>query len=199
MIKRVMPRQNEAVNEIWICDKGRFAYHYAESPERLIQPLVRKDGELVAATWDEALDLAPQTASREAGEEFVALAGGRLSNEDLFNLRKLTDARGGKALLYTCMGGGDLTAQVGLASGQQPGELGKGSAILVVASDLHEEAPIWWLRLKQAAKRGATLIVANARPTRLDRYASTGRPLSIRRRSCAHAFQTWMPATAAVR
>ena len=35
VIKRVMPRQNEAVNEIWICDKGRFAYHYTESPQRL--------------------------------------------------------------------------------------------------------------------------------------------------------------------
>ncbi len=48
VIKRVMPRQNEAVNEIWMCDKGRFAYHYAESAERLTKPLVRKNGELVA-------------------------------------------------------------------------------------------------------------------------------------------------------
>ena len=48
VIKRIMPRQNEAVNEIWICDKGRFAYHFTESNERLTQPLVRKNGELVA-------------------------------------------------------------------------------------------------------------------------------------------------------
>jgi NADH-quinone oxidoreductase subunit G len=41
----------------------------------------------------------------------------------------------------------------------------------VVASDLEEEAPVWWLRVKQAAERGATLIVANARATKLDRYA----------------------------
>jgi len=40
-----------------------------------------------------------------------------------------------------------------------------------VACDLHEEAPIWWLRVKQAAERGATVVVANARPTRLDKYA----------------------------
>jgi len=49
VIKRIMPRQNEAVNEIWICDKGRFAYHYTENSERLSQPLVRKNGELVPA------------------------------------------------------------------------------------------------------------------------------------------------------
>ena len=137
-IKRIMPRQNEAVNEIWICDKGRFSYHYAESKERLIQPLVRKNGELVTATWDEAIQAAAD-GIREAGEDFVAFTGGRLPNEDLFNLRKLSDARGGKALLYTCMGGGEMTAQVGLASGSNLADLGKGSAILVIASDLHEE------------------------------------------------------------
>ncbi len=43
-IKRVMPRQNEAVNEIWICDKGRFAYHFTESPDRLEHPLVKRKG-----------------------------------------------------------------------------------------------------------------------------------------------------------
>jgi NADH-quinone oxidoreductase subunit G len=170
-IKRIMPRQNEAVNEIWICDKGRFTYHYAESKERLIQPLVRKNGELVTASWDEAIQAAAD-GIREAGEEFVAFTGGRLPNEDLFNLRKLADARGGKALLYTCMGGGDMIAQVGLASGSNLAEIGKGSAILVIASDLHETTPIWYLRLKAAAKRGATLIVAGARPTRLERFAS---------------------------
>jgi NADH-quinone oxidoreductase subunit G len=50
--------------------------------------------------------------------------------------------------------------------------LGKGAVILVIASDLHEEAPVWYLRLKAAAKRGAKLIVAGARPTKLERYAA---------------------------
>ena len=50
--------------------------------------------------------------------------------------------------------------------------MGKGSTIVVAASDLYEEAPIWYLRVKQAAERGATLIVANPRETKLDRYAS---------------------------
>ncbi|MCL4562477.1 MAG: 2Fe-2S iron-sulfur cluster-binding protein, partial [Chloroflexi bacterium] len=91
VIKRVMPRQNEAVNEIWICDKGRFGYHFAQSPERLSQPLIRKTsgGALEPATWDEALDF---VASRidQAGEKLVTLAGGRLANEDLYNLSRLT-------------------------------------------------------------------------------------------------------------
>jgi NADH-quinone oxidoreductase subunit G len=171
VIKRIMPRQNEDVNEIWTCDKGRFAYQYTESKERISQPLVRKDGVLTPATWDEAVAAAAKGIA-DAKEEFVALAGGRLPNEDLFNLRKLADARGGKTLLYSCMGGGDMVAQVGLASGSNIGDMGKGTAILVIASDLHETAPIWWLRIKAAAKRGAYLVVAGARPSRLEEHAN---------------------------
>ncbi len=171
MIKRAMPRQNEVVNEIWICDRGRFGYHYAESPERLTQPLVRKNDKLGPASWDEALALVAEKL-QSAGENTVTLAGGRLANEDLFNLRQLAAARGGRAALYSYMAGGDLTAQLGLAPGSNFGEMGKGSVILVVASDLHEEAPLWWLRVKQAVKRGATLIVLAPRATRLDPYAA---------------------------
>src|SRR5690606_40839947 len=64
---------------------------------------------------------------------------------------------------------GDVVAQVGLGRGSNLKELKKGDAILVVAADLHEEAPVWWLRVKQAAERGATLVVLNARATRLDK------------------------------
>jgi NADH-quinone oxidoreductase subunit G len=169
MIKRVMPRQNEAVNEIWMCDKGRFGYHYTESAERLRQPLVRKDGALQPATWEEALNLVAEKAI-DAGSGLMTLAGGRLSNEDLINLRQLNPT--GANLLYTYMGGGDLIDQVGVGQGTNFSDMGKGTSILVVASDLHEEAPIWWLRIKQAAERGAALIVVNPRPTRLDPFAS---------------------------
>ena len=171
VIKRVMPRQNEEVNEIWICDKGRFsAYHYTESAERLTQPLIRKDGELQPASWEEALDLVARRFETSL-DGFVTLVGGRLSNEDLFNLRQLTDKLGGQRLLDTHMAGGDLIAEFGLAAGTNFADFGEGDAILVVASDLEEEAPIWYLRLKQAAERGATLIVANPRPTKIARYA----------------------------
>ena len=171
VIKRVMPRQNEAVNEIWICDKGRFGYHFGEqSPERLTQPLVRKNGELVQATWDEALDLVAERF-QSAGKGLLTLAGGRLANEDLFNLRKFTLALGGKTALYSYMAGGELTTQIGFTPGTNFGDMGKDNAILVVGCDLEEEAPVWWLRVKQAAERGARLIVLNPRRTKLDRAA----------------------------
>ncbi len=169
-IKRVMPRQNEAVNEIWICDKGRFAYHFAEDENRLTKPLMKKGGELETASWKEALEAAGKKLSGNKGE-VVVLAGGRLSNEDLFNLKQLADGLGGEALLCTSMGGGEYTAAYGLSAGSNLADLGKGSTILVAASDLHNEAPVWYLRVKQAVQRGATLIVANGRETKLEQYA----------------------------
>ncbi len=169
VIKRVLPRQNEAVNEIWICDKGRFGYHYTESEQRLLQPLVRKGGELTPVDWDEALDL---VAEKMRGMQVVSLVGGRLANEDLFNLKQLTDALGGEAILYSEMAGGELVRQVGVGQGTNFAEMGKGTAIVVVASELYEEAPLWWLRVKQAARHGARLVVLAGRNTRLDAYAS---------------------------
>jgi NADH-quinone oxidoreductase subunit G len=171
VIKRVMPRQNEEVNEIWMCDKGRFAYHYAESKDRLTRPLVRKEGKLVRASWEAATRLAGDALAK-AGKKLLVLASGRLSNEDLFNLKALADQVGAKSALYSEMGGGDLTSALGMGDGSNLGSLGKGSTIVVAASDLYEEAPIWYLRVKQAAERGATLIVANPRETKLDRHAS---------------------------
>ena len=169
-IKRVMPRQNEAVNEIWMCDKGRFAYHFTEDANRLAKPLVRKNGKLETVLWKDAIDEIGQKVKGNKGEVIV-LASGRLSNEDLFNLKQLADGLGGEALLYTHMGGGELTTSFGVSAGTNFSKMGKETTILVVASDLYNEAPLWFLRLKQAAERGATLIIANARETKLERYS----------------------------
>lgn len=166
-VQRVMPRQNEEVNEIWICDKGRFAYHYAESKKRLSHPLVNKK----RASSEEAIKLVAEKF-KNAGKDFVTLASGRLSNEDLFNLKSLADQAGGTAYLYSRMGGGAVTSQVGITANTNFKEMGAGTTIVVVASDLYQEAPVWYLRVKQAADRGATLIVLNPRATKLDRYAT---------------------------
>jgi NADH-quinone oxidoreductase subunit G len=170
-IKRIMPRQNEQVNEIWMCDKGRFAYHFVDSSERLRKPLVRIGSELRETGKDEALKTAADKI-KQAGTSLVTLASGRLTNEDIFTLRKLTEAQGGTFVGYSRMAGGDLVNQFGMAPGNNLGSLGKGSIILVAASDLHEEAPVWWLRIREAVKRGAELIVVNARDTRLHDFAT---------------------------
>ena len=174
VIKRIMPRQNEWVNELWICDKGRFVHHFADATERLTTPLIRKDGELQPVSWDEALKAVGAGLQTHA-DNAAGLAGDRLSNEDLYMMGQLfrNGLKNNNVDLATRrIGGGDVIANVGLASGSNLQTLGVGDAILVVASDLHQEAPVWWLRVKQAAERGATLVVLNARPTRLDEFAS---------------------------
>jgi NADH-quinone oxidoreductase subunit G len=171
VVKRVMPRQNEEVNEIWICDKGRFAYHYIEGKQRLAKPMVRKDGKLTRASWDTATRLAAENFQK-AKKNFVILASGRLANEDLFNLKSLAEHSEGRAYLYSHMANGELTSLVGVGEGTNFADMGAGTTIIVVASNVYEEAPIWYLRVKQAAERGANLIVMNPRETKLDKYAS---------------------------
>ncbi|MEZ0397163.1 MAG: NADH-quinone oxidoreductase subunit NuoG [Anaerolineales bacterium] len=168
VIKRAMPRQNEQVNEIWICDRGRFNWHYVEDPARLTHPLVKKNGTLEKASWEEALAAAGRQV---AGEQVVVIASGRLANEDLFTLKQLADGLGGEALLYDSLPGGELTTRYGVSAGTNLGDLGTGSAILVAAADLYHEAPIWYLRVKAAAERGANLVIVHPEDTRLDKYA----------------------------
>jgi NADH-quinone oxidoreductase subunit G len=167
VIKRVMPRQNEAVNEIWICDKGRFAHHFATSDQRLTKPLVRRNGQLEETDWETALDAAA-VGLRAAGVGVVGIGGVRASNEDLFLLRSLVDKLGGRAYLDRSLGGGDVVQEVGAGAGTRLADLKAGDAVLVIASDLHQEAPVWYLGLRQAVRHGATLVLANARPTKLD-------------------------------
>ena len=163
VIKRTLPRQNEQVNEIWLCDKGRFAsYHYAEDAARLMAEPKEFDARLSRA--------ASKLAA--AKSEALILAGGRLANEDLFNLKQLAGSLGAKIHFYTPMGGGEYTTSLGLSAGSNLGALGKGDTILVAASDLYNEAPLWYLRVKAAAQRGATVILAAARATKLDKFAS---------------------------
>jgi NADH-quinone oxidoreductase subunit G len=175
VIKRVMPRQNELVNEIWICDKGRFAHHFASSIERLTKPMARVNGDLVQVGWDEALARATKglkdALDRSKGG-LVGIAGGRASNEDLYVFRRFIEGLDGHSVLDDYLAGGDLIREKGVGRGTDLSQMGPGDVILVIASDLHEEAPIWWLRLKQAVERGAELMVANARATRLDKYAA---------------------------
>ena len=115
-------------------------------------------------------------ALRDADGDIAAIAGSGMSNEDLWELRQLVEGQGGARLgaWMPTHGGAEAVAQVGVGFGTNLGQLGRGDAILVIACDLEEEVPIWRLRLKQAQDRGAYLVVANARHTRLEDFAVQG-------------------------
>jgi len=174
-IKRVMPRQNEWVNEIWISDKTRFGHHFTRSEERVLRPMMKSGDSMRESVWNEVL---PKLADalKGAGGDVAAIAGSSMSNEDLWELRQLVEGLGGSRLgtWSPIHGGAEFVAQVGVGEGTNLGELGKGDAILVIASDLEEEVPLWRLRIKRAQDRGAYLVVANSRHTRLEDFAVQG-------------------------
>ena len=193
-IKRIMPRQNETVNEIWLCDKGRFGHHFNGSPNRLTTPLVRKNGELVAASWGEALQAAAHgldVVKTIHGPQLMGgIAGARLSNEDLYLFQKFfrevigtnnLDHRVGLSAALE-----DETAYtVGVGVGTDLGQVGQGTTILVIGADLDEDAPILFLRVAGAStKRGAHVINAGGRRTKLDAQAQTS--LRYRYGTAAH-------------
>ena len=181
-IKRVQPRENEAVNEIWLCDRGRWGHHFVDSPKRLQKPLVRRNGMLVETTWAEAIEEISQRlygiAQGYKGNVIGGIASGRLANEDLYLFQKLFRELLGSPHI-DCRTGApdeaehdDLAYAFGLASGTDLGQLGKGTTVLVVGADPEEEAPVHLLRLRGIMRRGGQLIVANGRPTKLGTGAS---------------------------
>ncbi len=181
-IKRVQPRENESVNEIWLCDRGRWGYHFVESDKRLTKPLVRRNGVLVETTWAEAVEEIAQRlygiSQGYKGDVIGGIASGRLPNEDLYLFQKLF-----REVLQSphidCRTGApdeaehdDLGYAFGVGSGTDLGQLGKGTAVLVVGADPEEEAPVYLLRLRGIKRRGGQLIVANARSTKLEGAAT---------------------------
>ena len=193
-IRRIMPRQNEAVNETWICDKGRFGHHFNERANRIATPLIRQGQDLVETTWSQALKVIGEKLSgiksTQGANALGGLAGARLSNEDLYIFQKLfrqvigtnnIDHRVGLSAAIE-----DETAYtVGAGVGTDLTQVGKGTTILVIGSDLDQDAPILYLRVAAAAtKKGAHLINAGGRKTKLDAQAQSS--LRYRYGSAAH-------------
>ncbi|MEW5719952.1 MAG: NADH-quinone oxidoreductase subunit NuoG, partial [Chloroflexota bacterium] len=180
-IKRIVPRENESVNEIWTCDKGRFVHHFATAPERLTQPLIRKNGNLEPATWNDALDLVAARFKEIKWHDpntLGGLGGDRASNEDLYLFQNLfrqvigsnnLDHRVGWSAMNT---GADSVRVYGAGVGTNLGVLDKNVTALVFGADPEEEQPVIRLRLTRSARNfGANLIVANGRVTKLAKYA----------------------------
>ncbi|MEI7769382.1 MAG: NADH-quinone oxidoreductase subunit NuoG, partial [Chloroflexales bacterium] len=182
-LMRVMPRENAAVNDIWICDKGRFGQRFTERAERLTTPLIRRGNTLEPASWAEALRLVAEklaaVQARAGSAAIGGLAAPRLSNEDLYAFQKLfREQLGSNNLDHTIGAPGEppideLGGTLGVGAGTNLLALGKGAAVLVVGADPEEEAPLYMLRLRGIAQRGGSLAVAGLRPTKLERSATS--------------------------
>ena len=92
-ILRIRPRINDDVNGHWICDEGRFGFHFAQDAGRITGPLIRRDVGFQPASWNEAIEHVTEALSRilrERGPESIGvIASSRLINEEAFVLRRL--------------------------------------------------------------------------------------------------------------
>jgi NADH-quinone oxidoreductase subunit G len=173
---RVLARDNVEVDDGWLCDKGRFAYQSFHVDERITEPLVRDGGMLRPVSWERALSEAASGLSR-AGTGTGAIVGGQATGEEGLLLSGLMrealgsphlDSRRGGSLdleLLRALGDPSLQARVS--------DLEFADAVLVLAADPVNDAPILDLRLRKGVRRrGLDLAVAMPGDSSLDRSAT---------------------------
>jgi len=163
-IVRTQSYENKSLNDMWLCDKGWFGYEFIMDSQRLKTPLIRRDGKLEEATWEEALYLiASKMETYRPHGKIAGWGGNPLTVEENYLFQKLmrtvcdvnhVDHRIGMPLFNQ--------AEEGLSAGM---EISIGScqdlkSIYLFGVDITEEFPVIWLRLKEAINRGAKVIFA---------------------------------------
>jgi len=152
-VLRVLPLENEAVNECWLSDKDRFSYEGVNSEDRLRRPMVKKNGEWQEVDWEEALDF---TAENLSGKDVGVLASPHSTLEELHLAGKLAQVPNSAAdfRLRQSDFSADGSRQGIPWLGLPIAELQNLDRVLVVGSFLRKEHPLIAHRLRQAAKRG---------------------------------------------
>ncbi|HEX7055180.1 MAG TPA: NADH-quinone oxidoreductase subunit NuoG [Burkholderiales bacterium] len=154
-VMRVLPLENEAVNECWLSDRDRFSYEGLNSPDRLTRPLLRQNGQWVQADWQDALDV---VSAGLRDKPLGVLASPHATLEELYLAGRLAE-RGGAAdfrLRHSDFSGDGKREGIPWL-GMPIAEVQSLERVLVVGSFLRKESPLLAHRLRQAAKRGAQI------------------------------------------
>src|SRR6187399_1317969 len=155
-VLRVLPRNNDDVNEEWLSDKARYQVE-GLTRRRLDNVWIRRKDKLAQASWDEAFQA---IAKAKPGASIAAIAGDLLDCETMFAAKKLLGALG-STLIESRQGGmaypADNLAAVNFNSTFAGIE--EADAILIVGSHVRWEAPLLNVRLRKAVKRGAKVFV----------------------------------------
>ena len=163
-VKRIVPRENESINEAWISDRDRFSYEAIYSDERLSSPRIREDGEWRDIDWEDALSKAAEVLGGADDSGFIASPS--ITVEEAHLLAKLADHLGTSNIDHR-IGRRDISDQDGdpvypsLACGID--DIERQDAILVAGSNIRSEAPILAHRVRKAALAGAEVSFANSR------------------------------------
>ena len=161
-IMRVVPRENESINEVWLSDRDRFAYEGLLKSERLIAPRVKRDGVWRDVTWQEALELTAANL-RRAGAGVAALASASSTTEELYLLQKVVRGLGSNNVDFR-LRQSDFSAEQ--EAGLSPqlnisiADLENLDATLLVGSNLRQEQPLAAVRLRKATRDGVVMSIA---------------------------------------
>jgi NADH-quinone oxidoreductase subunit G len=176
IVERVLARDNEAVDDGWLCDKGRWGYQSIGATERVLQPLVRDGGHLRPASWDRALEAAAE-GLRKAGAAAAAIVGGQTTNEEGYLVQRIfREALGSSNVDARARGRLEpdtarMLTRPELAAAVP--DIDGAAAVLLIETDPLNEAPIIDLRLRKAVRRfGTRLVIASSHPTALDAGAA---------------------------
>jgi NADH-quinone oxidoreductase subunit G len=161
-VKRIVPRNNEAINESWISDRDRFSYEAIYSADRLPKPRIKVSGEWREIDWEEALEAAAG-ALRDA-DNIGMLASPSATVEEGYLLKRLADHLGTQNIDHR-IERRDFTDQDNDPAypylGCSIADLENQDAIFIIGSNIRAEAPILAHRVRKAAQRGASVSFAS--------------------------------------
>ena len=164
-VRRVLPLENESINECWISDRDRFAYEGLYQ-NRLTQPQIKQDNQWHVVDWQTALDYVAKGirgVSHDFGTDGIGMWVNPANTvEEMYLIHKLADTLGIKAVdsrlrqLDTRLSSDIAGAQW---LGQSIEQLVDNQAILIVGAQLRQEQPLLTARIRQAAKKGTQIAV----------------------------------------
>jgi NADH-quinone oxidoreductase subunit G len=164
-VKRVLPLENDAVNECWISDKDRFSYEGLDTADRLTQPMLKQGGEWKEVDWQTALEYVAhglKNIKHEHGANALASVATQHSTlEELHLLQKLTRAMGSDSV-DTRLRQSEFSLDVTPWLGMSITEFGALNRAFVIGSFLRKDHPLLATRLRTAVKGGAKLSILHA-------------------------------------
>ncbi|MGW8393458.1 NADH-quinone oxidoreductase subunit NuoG [Pseudoduganella sp. HUAS MS19] len=163
-VKRVLPLENEAVNECWISDKDRYSYEALESAERLTKPMLKQGGEWKEVEWQVALEYVAhglKNIKHEHGADALAAYGtAHCTVEELALLKKLMHGVGSENVDFRLRQSDfALDGEVKPWLGMPIAELSHLQRVFVIGSFLRKDHPLFATRIRAAVKAGGKLSV----------------------------------------
>lgn len=182
-VKSIQAPYDAAVNQGHTCLKGRFAFSFYNHADRLRSPLVRKDGELVPVTWDEAYDYIAEkltSIKNQSGPDAIAgISSARCTNEENYLMQKFIRAVIGTnnidACARVCHSPTALGMQRAFGTGAATNsieDLKYTDCIMVIGANPTDGHPVTGAKFKQFAMKGKTTIVIDPRRIELAKYAT---------------------------